>query len=128
MIRLVEETLVFLFKQMFEMRQEGNIIPRGNEVKIQPFLSQTIILAVNFIMHMHYGFFEVLSTLVLLDVLREINGLESNMGGQLQGHLFQSILRPVPEPINHTAVVERRRGGAPVSEIAACRVHSEHHM
>jgi hypothetical protein len=48
---------MFLFKQMFKMRQEGNIIPRGNEVKIQPFLSQAIILGVNLIVHMDNGLF-----------------------------------------------------------------------
>jgi hypothetical protein len=43
-----------------------------------------------------------------------------------QSCLEEGAVRPVPEPVEHAAVEEGRRGGGPVLQTLAARIHREH--
>jgi hypothetical protein len=47
---------------------------------------------------------------------------------KLFGHLNQSLFRPVSEPIDHTSVKQRRRGGCSVGEIWIVGIHCKHNV
>mmetsp|Transcript_3550 Transcript_3550/g.11018 ORF Transcript_3550/g.11018 Transcript_3550/m.11018 type:complete len:941 (+) Transcript_3550:3836-6658(+) len=138
---LLLELLALLAQQLGHLANKVEVVARRHVV-VQALLEQAAIGRVHGAVHVHqraeHGVAVrhrcALARAIQLHAgqLREevgrtiLGAVQVTVARELLRHLVERLRAPLAEPVDHTAVEERRRGGGAVVKVRAGRVHGEH--